>query len=135
VTASLSTAKGIYALQSAYKDAPMTILNISAELSILTASLANVQSLLHPRSTEDDFLEHRPDLAQTLDTSMVGCMVLLSCLDREVSCITSAAKKPGSLDWKAKMKTVWYAEKMNNMLVALRGQTQALGLIIQLFQT
>ncbi|CAM1501491.1 Fc.00g034750.m01.CDS01 [Cosmosporella sp. VM-42] len=130
----LKTTKCFYDLSQKYKDTPVVVVSLCSESTVISASLAQLQSLLLNRADLASAWRSRSDLASALDTSLTGCMVLYSCLDQEIQAITSGAADPGKLQWKARIRTMWNEDKLKDLLSALRGQQTAITLLIQLLQ-
>ncbi|KAJ9642073.1 hypothetical protein H2199_005288 [Coniosporium tulheliwenetii] len=128
----LKTAKALRNLTSKYEDAAITIAAIISESTIISASLSKIQSLL--LDTSDAFtggLNARSELHATFDTALIGCIVVFSCLENEVKQLSLHAEHAHSVDWKSKAKAVWKDDQMKELLESLRGQQNALTLLMQ----
>ncbi|KAF2813324.1 uncharacterized protein BDZ99DRAFT_253794 [Mytilinidion resinicola] len=132
-SACLSTAKMLYEVRAKYKDAPMYIVSITSETTVISASLSSVQSLLLREPDLPNLLASRPELIAALDAALTGCMVLFSCLDDEMSHIT-ASSQPGAISWRSKARMVWNRDKLRELLEALRGLQMSMNMLIQLLQ-
>ncbi|CZR67753.1 uncharacterized protein PAC_17652 [Phialocephala subalpina] len=88
-SACLSTARAVYAVRNKYNDAPLSIVTISSETSVISACLSKLQTLLCRKQDFVQLLESRPELTHALDASLTGCAVLFSCLDDELNKIIS----------------------------------------------
>ncbi len=136
----LSTTKSLYDLRGKYKDAPLIIVSICSETSVISASLAQIQSLLLQRQHTADPVRPQPELPalllDVLDQALIGCKVVLSCLDLEMRPILEGepGSSPPAAGWRARARLVWNENKLSELLGALRGQQTAIGLVIQLFQ-
>lgn len=132
----LTTGKIIYDFSCKYQDAPRNILAISAEATVISASLAQIQALILSKENPEEVLRSRPEIAATLDTSLTGCMVLFSCLDEELRAVSRHVHGQGreGLSWKGKVKTVWKQETFQGLLDGIRGQQLAINTLIQLLQ-
>lgn len=131
--ACLSTAKTLYDVRAKYKDAPMYIVSICSETTVISASLSKVQNLLLREPDLPDLLAMRPELIAALDAALTGCMVLFSCLDDEMSRVTPASQA-GPISWRSKARMVWNRDKLKELLEALRGVQMSMSLLIQLLQ-
>ncbi|KAE8446167.1 hypothetical protein EG329_012392 [Mollisiaceae sp. DMI_Dod_QoI] len=132
--ASLSTAKAVYAIRNKYNNAPLSIVTICSETSIISACLSQLQTILCRNTDIPLLLDSRPELAHALDASLTGCTVLFSCLDEEILKITAHYSEQGDLSFKGKTKAVWNHERLRELLDGLRGQQIAINLLIQLVQ-
>ncbi|PQE18976.1 hypothetical protein CJF32_00010031 [Rutstroemia sp. NJR-2017a WRK4] len=132
----LSTAKTLSAIQSDYKDAPISIVSICSEAAVISACLSRLQMIVCEKQDLVQTLESRTELNYALDVALTGCVVLFSCLDDEIRNITSDSSltTAGAIKWKGKAKLVWNHEKLRDLLDGLRGQQVAVNLLIQLVQ-
>lgn len=124
----------MYDLRAKYKDAPMYIVSMCSETTVIGASLSKVQSLFLRQSDLPSLLESRPELVAALDAALTGCMVLFSYLDNEMQHIMASSSQGVSLAWRAKARMVWNRDKLRELLEALRGLQTSLNLLIQLLQ-
>jgi len=111
----------------------MHIVSICSETTVISASLSKVQSLLLRSPDPSLLLESRPELIAALDAALTGCMVLFSCLDDELSHITSSPQAKG-ISWRGKARMIWNRDKLKELLEGLRGLQISLSLLIQLLQ-
>ena len=112
----------------------MTVVSICSESTVVGASLSQIQGLLIQRQDLAEAWKTRTDVAMALDTALTGCMVLYSCLEREIQRITASTSSSGRLNWRVAIRTVWNESKLQELLTALRGQQTAISLLIQLLQ-
>jgi hypothetical protein len=129
-----SVAKELDNIRCHYKDAPMTIVSISSETSTISVSLSHIQSLLRNTRDLEGILQARQDLATALDTAMVGCAVLFSCLNEEMKRITTGQSGPSTFAFRSKINMLWNHNKLKELLDGLRGQQIAINTLIQLLQ-
>jgi hypothetical protein len=104
-------------------------------MTVVSASLSHIQTLILSKQDYQLFLQSRPEIAATLDTALVGCMVLFSCLDEEINNVTKQARRTPTFSWKAKIKVAWKHETFQELLDGIRGQQMAINTLIQLRQT
>jgi hypothetical protein len=116
-----------------YKDAPMYIVSITSETTVISASLSNLQSLLLREPDLPNLLASRPELIAALDASLTGCMVLFSCLDDEMRRINPSSQA-GAISWRSKARLVWNRDKLRELLEALRGLQMSMNMLLQLLQ-
>jgi hypothetical protein len=73
-------------------------------------------------------------LLETFDTAIVGCLVVLSCIDDELKGLETIEPGIDILTWKQKAMMVWKDENIREIATQLRGQQAALGLFLQSLQ-
>lgn len=61
-------------------------------------------------------------------------MMLFSCLDDEIKNIKADAPSNGLFTRKGKFKAMWNDDRIQELLVGLRGQQTAINLLIQMVQ-
>ncbi len=107
-----------------------------SETNVISASLAQIRSLLLQR--QDTVGSSQPELLllDVLDQALTGCNVVFGCLDLELRRIVSGepGPAPAVAGWRARARLIWNENKLNELLGALRGQQTANSLVIQLFQ-
>lgn len=101
---------------------------------MISASLAQIQSLLLQRQDLADVWKSRTELPIVLDQALTGCMVIFSCLDDEIQRIISEAPEPSRIRWRPRLRMLWNESHLNDLLGAIRGQQTAITLLIQLLQ-
>ncbi|KAF2179065.1 hypothetical protein K469DRAFT_717574 [Zopfia rhizophila CBS 207.26] len=131
----IQSARALYDLRGKYKDASMTITAIYSESTVISTSLAHIQGLISKnpdalRST----LQERPELEATFDQALTGCVLVYSVLDDEVRRLYTGIGKEGVAGMVGRVKFLWKEEAMRDVLVQIRGQQTALGLLIQALQ-
>ncbi len=80
----------------------MTIVTIFSEITAISTSLPHLQMIIFPKQDFVRTLDSRPELAHTLDTALIGCMVIFGCLDEEIRDIIAKRSQTGALSWKGK---------------------------------
>jgi hypothetical protein len=129
----LSTANTLYAIRGKYSNAHMTISAIYSESTVIAASLGYIQNLL---LTNPDVLRSnlnaRPELANTLDMALTGCLLVYSVLEEEVQKLSAGEGFAPS--FKKKVQYIWKEETMNDLLGQIRGKQSALTLLTQVLQ-
>lgn len=130
----LTTGKAIYDLTCKYKDAPRNMVAISSEVTVISASLSQIQAIILSKQDSAQLLQSRPEIAATLDTSLTGCMVLFSCLDEEIREVSRHAGGRDGFSWRGRVKTIWKQETFQELLDGIRGQQLAINTLIQLLQ-
>ena len=126
--------KRLYDLREKYKDTPVVLASICSESTVISASLAQIQSLLLQRQDLADVWKSRTELPVVLDQALTGCMVIFSCLEDEIQRVTSGASEPSRIRWLSRLRMLWNEAQLNDLLGAIRGQQTAITLLIQLLQ-
>lgn len=111
------------------------MVSVSSEMTVVSASLSHIQTLILSKQDSESLLRSRPEIAATLDTALTGCMVLFSCLDEEIKSVTKQPRRIATLSWKGKIKVTWKHETFQELLDGIRGQQLAISTLIQLLQT
>ena len=124
----IKTRKDVY---DKYKQADLTIASIISETGAVQAALSQIESLLKRdgNAVVAQFKE-QPVLAQAFDTAITGCRMLYSCLEKELDELAEALEHNGSLDWKRKFKAAWRQDTMAALQQQIRGQEQALMMLL-----
>ncbi len=112
----------------------MVLVAICAESTVVSASLAQIQSLLLQRQDLAEVWRSRTDLPMVLDQALTGIMLIFSCLDAEIQRITAGTPNPSRIPWRPRLRVMWSESKLNDLLGSIRGQQTALVLLIQLLQ-
>ncbi len=69
----------------------MVVVSICSESTVISASLAQLQTLLLQRQELADVWQSRTELPMVLDQALTGCTMVFSCLDAEIERITAGA--------------------------------------------
>ncbi|KAF2202759.1 hypothetical protein GQ43DRAFT_462125 [Delitschia confertaspora ATCC 74209] len=129
------TARALYDLRTKYKDASITISAIYSESTVISTSLGHIHMLISKNSESlRTTLRDRPELSVTFDQALTGCVLVYSVLDDEVTKLYSGIGKEGVASVRTRMKFLWKEEGMKDILMQIRGQQTALGLLIQALQ-
>src|SRR2546423_11184386 len=76
----LKASMALRSLASKYTNAAVTLTSLSSECAIVSTALNELQALL----VRNARIQSRADILSTFDTALTGCMVVLSCLERDV---------------------------------------------------
>jgi hypothetical protein len=126
----IQIARAISGLRDKYKNAGMMITAIYTELTIVSASLGHIQSLISTDpATLESSLQSRSELLQTFDQALTGCILIFSVLDDEVQKLYEGADKVVG-----RAAYIWKEDTMRELLQQIRGQQTALTLLVQAFQ-
>ena len=130
----VQTAKALNDIKGKFQNAGLTIAAICTETTIVSASLARIQSsvLGNPDGLSEK-LGARPDLEATLDHALIGCYVVFDVLQTEVQKLTESAQSSAvDLSFRAKLRYLWNESTMQDILTQIRGLQTALTLLLQL---
>ncbi|KAH7112167.1 hypothetical protein B0J11DRAFT_542786 [Dendryphion nanum] len=129
------SARGLYELRAKYKDASMTITAIYTESNVIATSLACIQGLC---TTNPDALrstlQTRPEITETFDQALTGCILVYSVLEDEVHRLYSGIHQVGFGGTMGRLRLLWKEEAMQEVLTQIRGQQTALSLLINILQ-
>lgn len=120
---------------STYATASVIITSICSETLIITTSLAQLQTLID-RQPEVicSQLTSQPQLLTTFDIALTGCKVIATYLESEVRKLSRGSHDARGVAWSAKAKFVLNEDTLKELLQSIRGQQQALTLLIQVIQ-
>jgi hypothetical protein len=125
-------------LRSKYRNASLTLTALCSESALILASLTEIHNQCLDNVSSlgiNSYLNSRPDLCDTLDRALTGCVAVYSCLEAEIEEITKTTpNSQGEYSRKAKTKLLWNENSMKEYLSHIRGQQSALSLLIQSFQ-
>jgi hypothetical protein len=131
--ASFQLAIGLDALRSKFRDANVTITSLASQCRTIKTGLEQLQGLILRNRTVRD----RADIVTTLDTTLTGCVVVLSCLEGTVEKLHTAeigSKRSIISKWRSKTSIVWNEAEMKGYLSLLQGQQSAVSFLVQLLQ-
>ncbi|KAK4123924.1 hypothetical protein N657DRAFT_681038 [Parathielavia appendiculata] len=130
----LTTIKSLYNLREKFKDAPMVVTAICAESTVISTSLAQIQSLLLQMPNLARQWALRTELPIVLDQALTGCMLIFSCIEAEIQRITGGVQNVALKRWRSRLRMMWSESQLNDLLSSIRGQQTAMTLLIQLLQ-
>lgn len=132
-TACLKSANILNGLREKYKHAQITISALCAEATVISASLSQIQSLiLQNPSAIFTQMRSRSDVIATFDVALTGCSVVFAVLNDEIAALVAECQE--DMSWSQRAKIVWKDAIMKDLLQQLRGQSAAIGLLIQALQ-
>lgn len=133
-TACLKSANGLGGLREKYKHAQITISALCAEATVISASLSQIQSLVlqNPNAILTQ-MRSKSNVIAIFDGALTGCSVVFAVLNDEIAALTAECQEE-DLSWSQRAKITWKDAVMKELLQQLRGQTAAIGLLIQALQ-
>jgi hypothetical protein len=103
---------------------------IQTECTVLAAALSQVQVLFSGRDSRRTIQVPKVVL-DALESSIIGCTMVLSILTKELSKIVTDIEISHTLKRKQKSKYIWQQDKMSDFVQQLRRQSMALGLLLK----
>jgi hypothetical protein len=73
-------------------------------------------------------------LSQSFDIALTGCTVTFSVLDNELDKILKHSEREGKLEVRQRAKFVWNEAVLSEAMAELRGQREALNLLVTVVQ-
>ncbi|OAL01654.1 hypothetical protein IQ06DRAFT_346283 [Phaeosphaeriaceae sp. SRC1lsM3a] len=77
-------------------------------------------------------MRSRSDVIATFDVALTGCSVVFAVLNDEIAALVAECQE--DMSWSQRAKIVWKDAIMKDLLQQLRGQSAAIGLLIQALQ-
>jgi hypothetical protein len=123
-------------LQTRFKNANLTITLISSKSALVAAWLSQLQRLCEdPHSSFVRNMVSQADLVVALDTSLTGCTMVYTYLNKELGSLSRNINSgTSSLDVMKKFKLLWKQDTMNNILQQITHQETAISCLIQCVQ-
>jgi len=123
-------------LQTRFKKANITIALISSKSALVAAWLSQLQRLCEdPYSYFVRNMANQPDLVAALDTSLTGCTMVYTYLNKELESlsgdINTGTSSPNVVK---KFKMLWKQDTMSSILQQITHQETAISCLIQCVQ-
>ncbi|KAH6843163.1 hypothetical protein B0I37DRAFT_383878 [Chaetomium sp. MPI-CAGE-AT-0009] len=121
-------------LRSKFQNAHVTITALSSQCRAIKTGLSQLQTLI----LQNHMIRDRPDIALTLDTTLTGCLVVLTCFEDSLDklCDTAALmesrRKSLARKWWSRTRIVWNEGEMKGYLSLLQGQQSAVAFLVQI---
>lgn len=123
------------AIIGSLQDAPRILSAIQAECSTTRESLSSIFILINKSDTTAlSYLSSSDTLSRSFDIALTGCTVTFSVLDNELQKILKHSENEGKLDFRQRAKYVWNEGVLKDAMDELRGQRDALNLLITVVQ-
>jgi hypothetical protein len=117
------------------QDAPRILAAIQAECSTTRESLSNIFVLINKNDTMAlSHLSSSDTLSRSFDIALTGCTVTFSVLDNELQKILKHSGDKGELSFGNRAKYVWNEGALKDAMGELRGQRDALNLLVTIVQ-
>jgi len=94
------------------RNAHVTITALSSQCCAIKVGLSEIQTLLLGNHS----IGNRPDIVPTLDSTLTGCLVVLTCFDETLNKLSAAGAQTGARHnllsrWRNKTRIAWNEEK------------------------
>jgi hypothetical protein len=123
------------AIIGSFQDAPRILAAIQVECSTTRESLSNIFILINKSDTTAlSHLSSSETLSRSFDIALTGCTVTFSVLDNELQRILKRSENKGELDLRSRARYVWNEGTLKNAMDELRGQRDALNLLVTVVQ-
>ncbi|KAK3326709.1 hypothetical protein B0H66DRAFT_513301 [Apodospora peruviana] len=127
----MQAAGSLDTLRSKFQNAHVTITALSSQCRAIRTGLSQLQVLVMQNHTIRD----RADIMLTLDTTLTGCLVVLTCFEDSLDKLSDAAalmEKPNIVrKWWTRTRIVWNETEMKEYLSLLQGQQSAVAFLVQ----
>lgn len=127
----LKTAMTLDGLRAKFPGAGPTISTLCRECASVSASLTDIQS-----SVLQGF-ESQPELDSAFDTAVIGCLVMFTCLEQDISRTTSPPSEHTSnsrTPWRMKSKNELSEAQLSVYLSRIQDQKAAMAVLVQLLK-
>ncbi|KAK0721450.1 hypothetical protein B0T21DRAFT_373642 [Apiosordaria backusii] len=128
----IQAARALDTLRTKFQNAQVTITALSSQCGAIKTGLSQLQTLVLQNHTIRD----RPDVILTLDTTLTGCLVVLTCFEDSLDKLCDAAaliesRRSIMRKWWSKARIVWNEGEMKGYLSLLQGQQSAVAFLVQ----
>ena len=123
------------AIVSSIQNAPRILSSIQAECSTTREALSHIFVLINKSDTTAlAHLSSNVLLSQSFDVALTGCTVTFSVLDNELDKVLKQSGSEGTLGFHQRAKFVWHEDVLKGAMEELRGQRDALNLLVTVVQ-
>ncbi|KAJ5980395.1 hypothetical protein N7481_007693 [Penicillium waksmanii] len=129
----LQAAGSLDALRSKFQHAQVTITALASQCRAIKTGLSRLQMV----TVQNHAIRNQDDIIHTMDTTLTGCMVVLSCFDNTLEKLCKAgtgAKRSLITRWRNKARVVWNEDEMKGYISLLQGQQSSVAFLVQLLQ-
>lgn len=133
VSICLRAAAGLDALWTRFEHAQVTIMALTSQCRAISSGFSRLEVLLRESGT----IRHRPELLLTLETTLSGSEVVLTCLQNAIDNMTESSdgkRKTWIQKLRVKASILWNEDEMDRYSLLLQGQQSTISFLIQLLQ-
>ncbi len=135
VTVCARTITTCRAIVCSLQDAPRILSAIQAECSTTREALSQIFMLINRTDTTAlAHLSSNEPLSQSFDIALTGCTVTFSVLDNELDKILKHCESQVELGFRPRARFVWNEDVLKTAMDELRGQREALNLLVTVVQ-
>ncbi|OQE43743.1 hypothetical protein PENCOP_c003G03800 [Penicillium coprophilum] len=133
VSVCLKVAGSLDNLRSKLRRAHLTITALTSQCGAIKTGLSELQTMV-PQS---HIIREWPEIIATIDTTLTGCMVVLSCFENTLDKLQADDTDSGRsrisliLRWRSKTRIIWNEDEMRGYISLLQGQQSALTFLVQ----
>jgi hypothetical protein len=124
--------KFLHQLHGTVQDAPLLLSSMTSECTIVYTSLSVLQDLQLKRSRQ--LYLQSDNVSNALELALLSCAQILSVIEKDVKSCLKASKSPRDADAINKMKLILSKDHLQELVLQLRGQQQALTLLMSTLQ-
>lgn len=120
---------------ASFRDAPRVLSAIQSECSTTREALSQIFILTNTADTIAlTQLSSNHVLAQSFNIALTGCTMTFSAIEIELQKILGLSKEEDKLGMRQKLAFVWNEDVLNSAMKELRGQRDALNLLVMAVQ-
>jgi len=124
--------KLLHELHDTLRDAPLLLSSITSECSIVGTSLGLLQDMQNRKNNRRSL--QSTQVFATFDMALASCSLILSVLEKDVKACLKAGKQPGDGDAVRQCQLILSKDHLHELLLQLRGQQQAITLLLSTMQ-
>lgn len=117
--------RSLYELHGSIEDAPLLLSSIITECTVVHTSLRVLKDLAAKLSVQGSH-----EISDAFEIAFTGCALILSVLEKDVQACLRGSKSPQDRDAVKKFKLILSKDHLQELAAQLRGQQQALTLLI-----
>jgi hypothetical protein len=128
----IQAARSLDTLRSKIQNAHVTITALSSQCRAIKTGLSQLQTLI----LQNHAIRDRPDVILTLDTTLTGCLVVLTCFEDSLDKLCDRAalmesRRSLARKWWSRARLAWNESEMKGYLSLLQGQQSAVAFLVQ----
>lgn len=124
--------KFLYDLRGTLKDAPLLLTSIMTECTIIRTTLCALEDMQSKRNNRNSFISEQ--IFNSFNMAVACCELILADLEKDAQTCLKAGKNPGDKDIIRKCQIILSKEHLQELLMQLNGQKQAIQLLLTTWQ-
>jgi len=121
-------ARLLYDLHGTLKDAPLLLSSIMTECSVVRTTLCALQDMQNKKSNRISLISEQ--IFDSFSMAVACCELILADLEKDAKMCLKAGKDPSDKDAVRSCKMILSKEHLQELLMQLRGQSQAITLLL-----